>query len=200
MRARREDIYLKLSNPRVDPKRNALLIDWEVVTRGKMDGSALVLRTDDGGRAEVALKSLEGRESGTIQLVGSKQFGNIKIRTKAMFPEDVEMYVIRSDDRYDPPLKCMVSNSVVMGKTKTTSRATRLDSRGNHAVYQAAARLQESERLPHDRRGRAGPSYRNGAPAVSLRRPGWLVARSGLRCGRLGQAKDRLAAGPSLRR
>jgi len=123
MRARREDTFLKLSNPRVDPKRNALLVDYEVVSRGKVDGSVLVLRTDDGGQAEVALKSIEGRDSGTIQLVGVKQFGNFKFRTKTKLPEDVEMYVIRSDDRYDPPMKCMVSNSVVMGKMKTTSRA-----------------------------------------------------------------------------
>jgi hypothetical protein len=124
MRARREDTFLKVSNPRVDPKRNALLVDYEVVGRGKLDtGAALVLRTDDGGRAEVALESIAGKDSGTIQLVGVKQFGNIKVRAKAAFPEDVEMYVIRGDDRYDPPLKCMVSNSVVMGKMKTTSAA-----------------------------------------------------------------------------
>jgi hypothetical protein len=122
MRARREDTFLKISNPRVDPKANAFLVDYEVVSRGKLDGGTLILRTEDGGRSEVALKSIEGRDSGTIKLVGVKFFGNLKIRTKTTFPEDVELYVIRGDDRYDPPLKCMVSNSVVMGKMKAATR------------------------------------------------------------------------------
>jgi hypothetical protein len=124
MRARREDTFIKISDPRIDMKKNALLIDYEVVSRGKLEtGSHLVLRTDDGGKAEVALESIAGKDSGTLQLVGVKQFGNLKVRTKTQFPEDVEMYVIRIDDRYEPPLKCMVSNSVVMGKTKATSVA-----------------------------------------------------------------------------
>src|SRR5207248_71547 len=102
--------------------QSALLVDYEVVSRGKFDGGFLVLRTDDGSRTEVELKSVEGRDSGTIELVGVKQFGNFKFRTKTTFPENVEMYVIRGDDRYDPPSKCMVSNAVVMGKMKTTTR------------------------------------------------------------------------------
>lgn len=122
MRARREDTFLKLSNPRIDAKGNALLVDYEVVSRGKLDGGSLVLRGDDGGRAEIALTSIVGRDSGTIQLVGAKQFGSFKFKTKVKFPEDVEMFVIRGDDRYDPPSKCMVSNAVVMGKMKTTTR------------------------------------------------------------------------------
>ncbi len=129
MRARREDTFVKLSNPRLGktsgpgPKRNALLVDFEVVSRGKLnDGGSLVLHTDDGGRAEVALKSITNRDDGTIELVGAKQFGNIKIPKNATFPENVEMYVMRIDDRYDPPLKVMVSNSVVMGKMKFTTR------------------------------------------------------------------------------
>jgi hypothetical protein len=122
MRARLEDTFLKLSNPRIDPKGNALLVDYEVVSRGKLDGGTLVFRSDGGGRAEIALTSIVGRDSGTIQLVGAKQFGNFKFRTKVKFPQDVEMYVMRGDDRYDPPLKCMVSNSVVMGKMKTITK------------------------------------------------------------------------------
>jgi hypothetical protein len=128
MRARREDTFFKLSNPRVGktsgpgPKRNALLVDYEVVSRGKLDGGTLVLHTDDGGRAEVALTSVVGRDSGTIELVGARQFGNIKIPRNTTFPENIEMYVTRGDDRYDPPSKFMVSNSVVMGKMKTTTR------------------------------------------------------------------------------
>jgi hypothetical protein len=122
MRARREDTFLKLSDPRIDPKGNALLVDYQVVSRGKFDGGFLVLRSDDGGRAEIELKSIVGRDSGTIQLVGTKQFGNFKFKAKVKLPQDVEMFVVRGDDRYDPPSKCMVSNAVVMGKMKTTTR------------------------------------------------------------------------------
>ncbi|MDB5311323.1 MAG: hypothetical protein JWO38_5525 [Gemmataceae bacterium] len=129
MRARLEDTFLKLSNPRIGqtsgpgPKRNALLVDYEVVSRGKFDGGTLVLHTDDGGRAEVALKSIVGRDDGTIELVGVQQFGNIKIAKNTTFPTNVEMYVTRGDDRYDPPSRFMVSNSVVTGKMKSTTRA-----------------------------------------------------------------------------
>jgi hypothetical protein len=122
MRARLEDTFLKLSDPRVDPKKNALLVDYEVVSKGKLEGGALVFRSDDGGKAEIALTSIAGRDSGTIQLVGAKQFGNFKFKTKVTFPENVEMYVMRGDDRYDPPSKFMVSNSVVMGKMKTITK------------------------------------------------------------------------------
>jgi hypothetical protein len=129
MRARREDTFYKLSNPRVGqtsgrgPKRNALLVDYEVVSRGKFDGGTLVLRSPDGGQAEVALTSVVDRNEGTIQLVGAQQFGNIKIPKNTNFPQNLEMYVTRGDDRYDPPSKFMVSNSVVMGTMKTTTRA-----------------------------------------------------------------------------
>jgi hypothetical protein len=128
MRARRDDTFLKLSNPRVGKtsgpgqKRDALLVDYEVVSKGKFDGGTLILHTEDGGRAEVALTSIAKRDDGTIELVGVKYFGNIKIAKDTKFPENVEMYVTRGDDRYDPPSKFMVSNSVVMGKMKTTTR------------------------------------------------------------------------------
>jgi hypothetical protein len=128
MRARLEDTFLKLSKPRLGKtsgrgaKRNALLVDYDVVSRGKFDGGTLVLHTDDGGRAEVLLTSIVGRDNGTIELVGVRQFGNIRLPRNATFPENVEMYVTRGDDRYDPPSKFMVSNSVVMGKIKSTTR------------------------------------------------------------------------------
>lgn len=60
MRARNEDSFLKLSNPRLGeaggPKgkaTKALLVDYEVVARGKLDGGFIVLRADDGSKAEV---------------------------------------------------------------------------------------------------------------------------------------------------
>jgi hypothetical protein len=128
MRARREDTFLKISNPRFGQTgakgkgAKALLVDYEVVSRGKFDGGALVLRTDSGDKAEVELTSIVGKDSGTIQLVGVQQFGNVKITKNVAIPENLELYVVRGDDRYDPPSRYMVSNSLVMGKMKTTSR------------------------------------------------------------------------------
>jgi hypothetical protein len=124
MRARHEDTFLKLSNPRLssDAKRTTLLVDYEVTSRGKLDGGYLVLRTDDGGKAEVELKSIVGRDTGTIELGGMKQFGNFKFGTNTKFPEDMELFVARGDDRYDPPSRYMVSNAIVMGKMKTSTK------------------------------------------------------------------------------
>jgi hypothetical protein len=128
MRARFEDTFLKLSNPRMGQAgagkkgAKALLIDYEVVSRGKFNGGALVLRAEDGSKAEVELKSIVDRDSGTIQLVGAQQFGNFKFTKNISVPEKLEMYVVRGDDRYEPPSKYMVSNSVVMGTMKTTTR------------------------------------------------------------------------------
>lgn len=138
MRARQEDTFFKLSNPRLGTVSGAkgkggkvakgtigakaLLVDYEVVQKGKLEGGSLVLRAADGSKAEVALTSLTGRDEGTIQLVGAQRFGNLKASRDVMIPENLEMYVVRGDDRYDPPSKCMVSNAVVMGKMKTNTR------------------------------------------------------------------------------
>lgn len=121
MRAHIEDTFLKLSNPRVE--KNALLIDYEVVSKGKLKPTALVLRVADGSKAEISLKSIADRDSGTIQLVGVKNFGNFKFRTKTKFPENMDMYAIRRDDGYEPSMSFMVSNAVVMGKMKSISNA-----------------------------------------------------------------------------
>ena len=123
LRAQREDTFLKLSDPRIDAKGNALLLDYEVTSKGKLKPSALVIRADDGSKAEIALKSIAGRDSGTIQLVGVKNFGNFKFRTKVQLPQDVEIYAIRRDDIYEPSMTFMVSNAVTMGKMKTSSKA-----------------------------------------------------------------------------
>ena len=103
-------------------KRNVLLVDYEVASRGKLDGGFLVIHADDGSRTEVALKSIVGRDEGTIEIGGVGFFGNIKVAKNANFPANLELYVTRGDDRYDPPSRFMVSNSVVMGKMKTTTK------------------------------------------------------------------------------
>jgi hypothetical protein len=107
--------------------RLALLIDYVVVRRGKFDGGILVIHTEFGQRAEVALNLLAGRDQGTIELVGVSNFAFSKnktvINTKTQFPKNAEFYVTRGDERYRPPFKVMVSNSVVMGALKVTTRA-----------------------------------------------------------------------------
>jgi hypothetical protein len=124
MRARLEDTFLKLSNPRLGQKKlTTFLVDYEVVSRGKFDGGFLVLHTDDGGRAEVALKSIIGRDNGTIELGGVQWFGNVRIAKNTTFPDNIEFYVVRVDERYETPMKFMVSNSLVKGKIKAITRA-----------------------------------------------------------------------------
>lgn len=138
MRARRDDTFYKLSNPRVgqakgpvvgkkggNVERDALLIDYVVVRRGKFDGGLLVLHTDDGNRAEIGLDDLANRDQGTITLVGVTRgmFGKTTVNAKTEFPDNIEFYVTRGDNRYRPPSKFMVSNSVVMGVMKVTTVA-----------------------------------------------------------------------------
>jgi hypothetical protein len=129
MRARHDDTFYKLSNPREGqssgpgPKRPALLIDYEVVEKGKFDGGTLIIHTPDGGRAEVALHSVVNQDHGTIELVGVKRFGNITIPRNANFPKNAEFYVTRGDDRYRPPSKFIVSNTAVLGEMKVKTRA-----------------------------------------------------------------------------
>lgn len=136
MRARRDDTFFKLSNPREGQVTergrmiNALLIDYAVVRRGKIDGGTLILHTDDGSQAKVELNSIVNRDHGTISLVGVQHFGPRfgprmgKGRTTDIdLPKNIEMYVTRDDARYRPPGKFMVSNSVVMGQMKVMTRA-----------------------------------------------------------------------------
>jgi hypothetical protein len=138
MRARRDDTFFKLSNPREgqvkgpDAKgkgnnvvRDAMLIDYVVVHRGKFDGGTLIIHTEDGNRTEVALNLPANRDQGTIQLVGvSFLLGKRpQLNSKTTFPENAEMYVTRGDDRYRPLPKFKVSNSVVLGVMKLTTLA-----------------------------------------------------------------------------
>ncbi len=154
LRARGEDTFIKLSNPRIadtlsDKQTKGILIDYEMTSKGKFNGGALVLRAEDGSKVEIALQSIVDKESGIIQLVETKQMPTkdfFKAVTKSSkkglgkeavpppnknpakatvnptFPKNLEFYVVRTDDRYDTPLKVMVSNSLVMGKMKVVTR------------------------------------------------------------------------------
>ena len=130
LRARGEDTFIKLSNPRIgetlsNKKLKGLLIDYEMTSKGKFNGGALVLRAEDGSKVEIALSSIVDKDSGVIQLVEATQIpkkGPAKIAATPSFPANLEFYVIRTDDRYDTPLKTMVSNSLVMGKMRVITR------------------------------------------------------------------------------
>lgn len=151
MRARRDDTFIKLSNPRTGqvkapgPKgkgvilSDALLVDYVVVRRGKFDGGMLVVHTDDGQRAEIAINDLKGRDQGTIELVGVSSSGmgffkKTKVNAKMEFPQNIEFYVTRDDNRYRPLPKFMVSNTAVMGVMKVTTvpRDWTLDEQNNY--------------------------------------------------------------------
>ncbi len=123
LRARADDTFYKLSNPRIGqstgfPPRpgQALLVDYEVVRRGKHDGGALVIHGGDGRREPVTLFSLGRKDRGTIEVTTFGPFGS--------FPQNAELYVTRGDHRWgrlSPTFK--VSNSVVMGVMPVTTKA-----------------------------------------------------------------------------
>lgn len=139
MRARGDDTFFKLSNPREEKIRgpdakgkgnhlehDALVIDYSVHRRGRFDGGTLVIIAADGSRSEVALNSVAGRDHGTIELVGVERLrgkGKAQPTFKTAFPKNAEIYVTRGDDRYRPPPKFMVSNSVTLGAMKQTTSA-----------------------------------------------------------------------------
>ncbi|QJW92510.1 hypothetical protein [Frigoriglobus tundricola] len=141
MRARREDSFFLIRNPRFGKEAGkeangpkTLLLDYEVVARGKIGGGTLVLRDEDGIWGEAKLTTLANQGSGTIRLVGVQQIkgmfppvpggGGLPRRPQKNvdLPENFELYLVHGDDRYDPPLQFMVSNAAVMGKMTTTSR------------------------------------------------------------------------------
>lgn len=129
MRARKDDTFFQLSNPREGmtsgdgPKRKALLVDFEVTSRGTFDGGMLVVLTEDGGRSEVSMSFAEKRDRGTIELVTFRRIGGFATSKGASaLPKNAEMFVTRGDDRYRPPSRFMVSNSLIMGTMKGTAR------------------------------------------------------------------------------
>lgn len=123
LRARAEDTFYKLSNPRIGkstgfPPRPgpALLVDYEILRRGKHDGGALVIHGGDGRREPVSLFSLGRQDRGTIEITTFGPFGS--------FPQNAELYVTRGDHRWgrlSPTFK--VSNSVVMGAMAVSTKA-----------------------------------------------------------------------------
>lgn len=121
LRARADDTFIKLSNPRIgdtrDKKQKAILIDYDTTTKGKYTGGMLILRAEDGSKSEIEMNSLVDSDSGTITLVSSKK------SAKLPFPENLEFYIVRIETKFETPLKVMVSNSAVMGKMRAVTGA-----------------------------------------------------------------------------
>jgi hypothetical protein len=120
MRARAEDSFYRLSNPRVGQPNfgpgQALLIDYEVTRRGKHNGGSLVIHGGDGRRTNVALIIFGQQDRGTLEV---KTFGPFH-----SFPQNAELYLVRGDGRYGPKSPTFkVSNSVLMGVMPVTTKA-----------------------------------------------------------------------------
>jgi hypothetical protein len=124
LRARADDTFYKLSNPRLGtssgfgPPRKALLLDYAVLRRGKFDGGNVVIHGGDGHRSDVTLIAFRSQERGTIEITaGFGPFGG-------EFPKNAELYMTRGDGRYGrfaPTFK--VSTSVTMGVMPVTTKA-----------------------------------------------------------------------------
>jgi hypothetical protein len=120
LRARATDTFYRLANARVgQPSRGpgeALLVDYEIVRRGKHTGSTLVVHTADGRRQSVHLMFFGPQQDrGTFEL---KTFGF------GGFPKNAELYMTNGDFRYgvhSPTFK--VSNSVVLGTMPVQTKA-----------------------------------------------------------------------------
>ncbi len=122
LRPRAEDSIYRLSNPRVGrpmgfgPPGNALMVDYEVLRRGKSSAGTLIVHGGDGRRSQVMLLAFGRQDRGTIEV---SSFGPF-----AQFPQNAELYLVRTDSRYGvnmPTFK--VSNSVTMGTMPITTKA-----------------------------------------------------------------------------
>jgi transposase-like protein len=119
LRPRADDTLYKLSNARIgQPSRRgfgppvgnkAILIDYQVLRRGKFYGGSIVVYGGDGHRASVSISLLPNQERGTIELVpGFGPFGG-------QLPKNAEIYMVRTDARYKQPITMKVSNSTILG-------------------------------------------------------------------------------------
>lgn len=120
LRARAEDTFYKLSNPRIGRPKfgpgQALFVDFEVTRRGKFGGGSLIIHGGDGRRTQVALIFFGQRDRDTIEVKTFGPFGS--------FPQNAELYMVRVDGRYGPQAPTFkVSNSVTMGVMPTSTKA-----------------------------------------------------------------------------
>jgi hypothetical protein len=122
LRARKEDTFYRLSNPRLGRPKfgpgQALLVDYEMTRRGKFTGGSLYIHGADGRKTQVLLSFFGNQERNTIEVT------TIGGPFAARFPENCELYMTRSDSRWghlSPTFK--VSNSVIMGAVPNLTKA-----------------------------------------------------------------------------
>lgn len=123
LRARKDDTFFRLSNPRLGRSRfgmQALLVDYEKVQEGKHGGASLIIRDEKGNTRTVMLLGPFWQKSGTIEIdQRGPSFG------RSAFPVNAELYLHRSEHRYgfqnQPRFK--VSNSAVLGSMPSLTLA-----------------------------------------------------------------------------
>ncbi|HEY3789128.1 MAG TPA: hypothetical protein VGL71_09745 [Urbifossiella sp.] len=128
LRARNSDSFYRLSNPRIEPRRQTippprpgagplLVIDYERTQERAIDGKlSIVIRTAGGKDHVVSLDTLKNR-GGNIVLEIANRGGPWGGGT---LPKNAEFYLTRPETRYGTALNrtFKVSNSLIMGDTK----------------------------------------------------------------------------------
>ena len=121
LRAHRDDSFYKITGARIETNRPgfpALIVDYELVREGKFHGVSVVLQPDRGPSSiYLVLSPMTQRGSFTLE----QRVPNFN---GPAFPDDMEIYFIRSDPRYGaktPTFK--VSNSFIRGKVASTTPA-----------------------------------------------------------------------------
>jgi hypothetical protein len=112
-RARADDTFYRLGNPRVGPfgdnPRGAFTVQFQVAQRGKLAATHLVIRFTDKHIDRVAVGPSINREKGVLRV-------NIDPKNTNQFPEDAEVYLMREDPTFgNPPGRFLVSDVIRMG-------------------------------------------------------------------------------------
>jgi ribosomal protein S27E len=120
MRARSDDSFYRLDNPRTEASggapRSAFLVHFRTELHGKCVGTHLMIRYGDGRKTMVAV--------GNDLLVGAGTLRAIKDPTSGqVFPEDIECFLVRVDTSFGSPQGFfLVSDVVRMGTIPDRTR------------------------------------------------------------------------------
>lgn len=123
LRARKGDTFFRLSNPRIVTNRPglpALAVDYERIRDGEFGGSTLVIRSADGNTRNILLLGPMWNKADTIEI--EQHFPSFN---RPSFPENMELYLVRSDRRYGPTNtpQFKVSTSAVRGSMPSQALA-----------------------------------------------------------------------------
>ena len=110
MRARSDDTFYRIGNPRVAPSggnpRGSFHVQFQVAPRGKLSATHLVLRFNDNKVFKTALGPVVNKDKGSV--------GSVKDPTTgAQFPEDIECYLVRVDSSFGNPAGVFLVSDVV---------------------------------------------------------------------------------------